>query len=81
MIKRESFAWQKIDGNTLYLLNETNGKEFFLEGIAVEIWDCLWSGLSIDSVVKKYTEKYDVTCIEEDLKEFIKSMKEQGILE
>jgi len=58
------------------------GKYFMIKGVGNDIWDMLTDGITVEQIVQKLLEEYDVTeevCVEETLK-FLNSLENIGII-
>lgn len=81
MVKKNNVAWQNLDCETVYILNETNGEEILLTGIAEEIWKFLCEGMKTEEIIETLSEEYVDDNVAKDVLEFVCSLKEQNILE
>ena len=58
------------------------GKYFLIKGVGNDIWDMLEDGITVEQIVQKLLEEYDVTeemCVQEVLK-FLDSLENIGII-
>ncbi len=81
LVIRANLSSQQIDGE-LVILDKDNGQIHQLNSVASLIWQQLEAGLSVDAIVKKLTQFYevDVAMAKADLDKVLQQFKDLELL-
>lgn len=81
-ILKESATVRNILGETFFILDSESGKQYNLTEMEYEIIDYISKGIAFGEIVDKLAKDYNASSnqIEEDLKEYITSLCEEGLI-
>lgn len=82
-IKDEMIVESEIGENEIIILSLETGEYLGLEGIAVDIWNKIKYGNSLNDITKQLLLEYDVdkSVLQDDIKDFISELRKSCIVE
>lgn len=75
-------AWQKME-DYIYIFDEKNKKLFFLKELSIDIWANIVQFKTVEEITKLIMDQYecnDENYVKESICDFIKNLKQEGIL-
>ena len=79
---KNSVTVKNILGETFFILDSESGKQYNLSEMEYEIIDCISKGVAFGEIVDNLAKEYNASIeqIEEDLKEYVASLIEEGLI-
>lgn len=79
---KNSVTVKNILGETFFILDSESGKQYNLSEMEYEIIDCISKGVTFGEIVDNLAKEYNASIeqIEEDLKEYVASLLEEGLI-
>lgn len=79
---KNSVTVKNILGETFFILDSESGKQYNLSEMEYEIIDCISKGVAFGGIVDILAKEYNASIeqIEEDLKEYVASLLEEGLI-
>lgn len=79
---KNSVTVKNILGETFFILDSESGKQYNLSEMEYEIIDCISKGVVFGEIVDNLAKEYNASIeqIEEDLKEYVASLLEEGLI-
>lgn len=81
-VLKESATVRNILGETFFILDSESGKQYNLTEMEYEIIDCISKSIAFGEIVDKLAKEYNASSdqIEEDLKEYVISLLDEGLI-
>ena len=79
---KNSVTVKNILGETFFILDSESGKQYNLSEMEYKIIDCICKGVTFGEIVDNLAKEYNASIekIEEDLKEYVASLLEEGLI-